>query len=134
MKIYTKFLFVLLMSPLLFSCDREFPENPVEISITEQEVEQAVGLEVGSILEVALPATPSTGYVWEVGFYNPSVLKPVGEPEFIKQSTKLGSEELQKLHLEAIGSGETELVLVYQRCFHPEAADQRTFRIGVNVK
>jgi predicted secreted protein len=134
MKNYTKFLYVLLMSVLLISCNRELPENPVEISITEQEVEQAIGLEVGVILEVALPAAPSTGYRWEVGFCNPSVLKPVGEPEFIQQSTNLGSEEVQNLHFEAVGEGETELVLVYRRSFEKEEIDPKIFRVTVVVQ
>jgi inhibitor of cysteine peptidase len=91
-------------------------------------------LEVGDILEVVLPANPSTGYIWEVGFYNQSVLKPYGEPEFSSTSTNLGAEESQKLHFEAIGKGETELVLVYQRSFETEDVNQQTFQVYVIVK
>ena len=93
-----------------------------------------MGLEIGDILEVVLPAKPSTGYVWEVGFYNQSVLKPYGELEFFSAGTSLGAEESQILHFEAIGEGETELVLVYQRSFENEGADQRTFQVYVTVK
>jgi predicted secreted protein len=37
------------------------------------------------------------------------------------------------LHLEAIGEGETELVLVYRRSFENERVDQQTFRVYVVV-
>jgi predicted secreted protein len=91
-------------------------------------------LEVGDILGVVLPTNPSTGYIWEVGFYNQSVLKPYGEPEFSSTTTEIGAEESQKLHFAAIGEGETELVLIYQRSFENEGVDQQAFQVYVNVK
>ena len=127
-------LLILLLSFVLASCARPQPNPPKEVSILWSEIDQGVGLAVGDILEVVLPANPSTGYIWEVGFYNQSVLKPYGEPEFYSTSTNLGAEESQKLHLEAIGVGETELVLAYQRSFENEGVDQQTFQVYVVVK
>jgi inhibitor of cysteine peptidase len=127
-------LLVLLLSFVLASCDRPQPKSPKEVGIYWSEIDQGVGLEVGDILEVALPANPSTGYIWEVGFYNQSVLEPYGEPEFSSTSTNLGAEETQKLHFEAIGEGETELVLVYHRSFENEGVDQQTFQVDVVVE
>ena len=91
-------------------------------------------MEIGDILEIVLPASPSTGYLWEVGFYNQSVLKPYGEPEFSSTETSLGVEESQLLYFEAIGEGETELVLIYQQSFEEEDVNQQTFRVDVVVK
>lgn len=129
-------LLTLLLPFILTSCARPelTPIPPVEVSIAWSEIDQSVGLEVGDILEIVLPAKPSTGYVWEAGFYNQSVLRPYGEPEFSSTSTDLGSEESQKLHFEAIGEGETELVLVYRRSFEDEEPDRQTFRVYVTVK
>lgn len=81
-----------------------------------------------------LPAALSTGYRWEAGFYNQSVLKPYGEPEFFSTSTNLDVEESQTLHFEAIGEGETELVLVYRRSSEEEDLNQRRFEVDVAVK
>jgi inhibitor of cysteine peptidase len=116
------------------SCARQQAKSPKEVSIAWSEIDQGVGLEVGDTLEVVLPAKPSTGYIWEAGFYNQSVLKPYGEPEFSGSSTKVGAEESQKLHFEAIGEGETDLVLVYHRPFESDAADQQTFKVNVVVE
>lgn len=127
-------LLVLLLSFFLGSCDRSQPDFPKEVSILWSEIDQGVGLEVGDTLEVVLPANPSTGYAWEVGFYNESVLKPYGDPEFSSSSGNLGAEETQKLHFEAIGEGETELVLVYRRSFEDEGVDPQTFQVDVVVK
>ena len=127
-------LLILLLSFVLASCARPQPNPTKEVSISWSEIEQSVGLEVGDILEVVLPANPSTGYAWEAGFYNQTVLKPYGEPEFSSTSTNLGAEESQKLHFEAIDVGETELVLVYRRSFENEGVDQQTFEVNVVVK
>jgi len=127
-------LFILLLSFVLASCAQPEPKSTKEVSIAWSEIEQGVGLEIGDILEIVLPASPSTGYLWEVGFYNQSVLKPYGEPEFSSTETSLGVEESQLLHFEAIGEGETELVLIYQRSFEEEDVNQQTFQVDVVVK
>lgn len=127
-------LFILLLSFLLIPCAQPEPRPSKEVSILWSEIDQAVGLEVGDILEVVLPANPSTGYIWEAGFYNQSVLKPYGEPEFSSTSTNFGAEESQKLPFAAIGEGETELVLLYQRSFENKAVDQQAFQVYVIVK
>ena len=134
MKCRKTIIFILVLPLVFASCARQQPKSPKEVSIAWSEVDQGVGLEVGDILEVVVPANPSTGYVWEVGFYNQSVLKPYGEPEFSSSSANLGAEELEKLHFDAIGVGETELILVYQRSFENEGVDQRTFQVDVVVK
>ena len=127
-------LLILLLSFAFASCDRPQPKSTKEVSILWSEIDQGVGLAVGDILEVVLPANPSTGYAWEAGFYNESVLKPNGEPEFSSTSTNLGSEETQKLHFEAIGEGETDLVLVYRRAFEKEGVDRQIFQVHVVVE
>ena len=134
MKYGKMLIFTLLLSLVIASCTRQQPKQSKEVSILWSEIEQGVGLEVGDILEVVLPANPSTGYAWEAGFYNQSVLKPYGEPEFYSTSTNLGAEETQKLHMEAIGEGETDLMLIYRRSFENESVDQQTFKVHVDVK
>mgnify|MGYP001085287284 FL=1 len=124
---------VLFLLFVLGSCVQNQANNPKEVGISWSEIDQGVGLKVGDILEVALPANPSMYSVWEVGFYNQSVLKPSGEPDFYSTSTNLGEEKIQKLHFEAIGEGETELVLVYQRSYENEGNDQQTFKVHVIV-
>ena len=127
-------LFLLLLSFVLVPYAQPEPKPTKEVSIAWSEIDQGVGLEVGDILEVVLPANPSTGYLWEVGFYNQSVLKPYGEPEFFSPGTNGGAAESQLLHFEAIGEGETELVLIYRRSFEEEDVNQQTFQVDVIVK
>jgi hypothetical protein len=69
-------LILLLYALFLASCALPQPKPTKEVSISWSEINQSVGLEVGDILEIVLPANPSTGYIWELGFYNQTVLKP----------------------------------------------------------
>jgi predicted secreted protein len=126
-------LFVLL-SFVLVSCAQQQPNPPKEVSILWSEIDQGVGLDVGDILEIVLPTNPSTGYAWEAGFYNQTVLKPYGEAVFSNTGAYLGAEESQIMHFEAIDEGETDLVLVYRRSFEEEGADLETFQVHVVVK
>jgi predicted secreted protein len=134
MKYQKSILIILFLLFVSTSCARQQPKSPGEISISWSELIQGVGLEVGDILEVVLPANPSTGYAWEIGFYNPYVLKPYGESEFSSSNANLGLEGSQIMHLEAIDAGETELVFVYQRSFEDAGVDQKTFKFNVVVK
>jgi predicted secreted protein len=127
-------LLVLLLSFVLAACARPQPDSPIEVSVHWSEIDQSVGLEVGDILEVVLPTDPQAGTIWEAGFYNQSVLKPYGEPEFSSSSANPGEKGSQELHFEAIGEGETELVLVHQRSLEDEGVDQQTFQVNVVVK
>jgi inhibitor of cysteine peptidase len=133
-KLYAVTVLVFLLLFVFGSCAQLQPHQPKEVSVNFSEIEQTVGLEVGDTLEVVLPANPSTGYSWEVGFYNKSVIMPKGEPEFAGSSTNLGAEESQMLHFEVIGKGETDVVLVYRRSFEDPGADQKTFKVTVVVE
>lgn len=127
-------LILLLYALFLASCALPQPKPTKEVSISWSEINQSVGLEVGDILEIVLPANPSTGYIWELGFYNQTVLKPYGEPEFYRTSTNLRAEESQKLHFEAIDEGETELILLYRRSFENEVKDHHNFQVHVDSR
>ncbi len=135
MKFYLSLLPALLIALFLASCSNSPVENNnKEVSITAGDIPQSVGLNVGDTLEVVLTANPSTGYRWEAGFYNQTVLKLAGEPEFVKQSTSVGSYETQKVHFVALSEGETELVLVYKRSFEKAPPESKTFIMGVVVE
>lgn len=125
---------ILLILLLCSSCAQQQPKPTKEVSISWSEIEQGVGLEVGDKLEVVLKANPSTGYAWDAGFYNETVLRPYGVAEFSGNSTSLGAEETQLLHFEAIGEGKTDLVLVYRRPFDEGKGEQQTFQVHVTVE
>ena len=105
-------LLVIFLTFLLASCDQPQADLPAEISISWSEIDQAIGLEAGSILEVVLPYEPYSGCQWEAGFFNPTVLEPYGEPEISDAAVNLDAPQTWLMHFTAVGEGETELVLL----------------------
>ncbi len=70
----------------------------------------------GDVLQVRLPANPSTGYAWTIASNAPSVLVPVGEPKF-EPSAKptAGAAGTQLFEFRVVGGGGAFLDLVYRR-------------------
>lgn len=137
MKFYTvltRILIFLLLPVILASCAHSEPKDKNEVSIGWSEIDQEIGLMVGDVLEIMLPAQPTSNYKWDIGFYNQSVLKPSDEPEISTANNEPGTEELQIFHFEAIGTGETELVLVFRQLSGNDGIDQKTWKVYVTVK
>jgi predicted secreted protein len=79
-----------------------------------------VSMAVGDELVVELPGHPSTGYDWYVDTLDETVLE-LGDQSFDTESTLIGAGGTTTLRLTAVGTGETDLRLIYERSF--ETAD-----------
>ena len=103
-------------------------------SLTEADAGRSIELRVGDQLEVTLPGNPTTGFQWEVGSVDTSVIKPSGEPEFKSSSSALGSGGQFTLRFEAVAPGQTTLKLIYHRPFEKDTPPAQTFEVSVTVK
>ena len=103
--------------------------------IIEKDNGKLVELTVGNTLIVELPGNPSTGYMWEVGSVNTSVLKQVESTTKFKSETNLtGSPGKVTLRFKASGAGKTALKLVYHRPWEKGVAPVKTYQADVVVK
>ena len=103
-------------------------------SLTAENAGQTFEMNVGEPFSVELEGNPSTGYTWEVADMDTAVLKQVGETEFETESDLVGASGVLILRFEAIGSGETELNLVYHRPWEEDVPPEETFEVSVVVK
>jgi predicted secreted protein len=112
-------LFVILMTILsLDGCGASrTPEvMPKEVQVTQKggACGSGVGLNEGDPLVLILDGDSSSGNVWEVGFYVPAVIEPVGEP-IVQSESSLGSESsTYTFRFLAAGEGQAELVMIYK--------------------
>ncbi len=88
-------------------------------------------LAVGQELAVALPDTPSTGYVWRISALNRGVLHQEGAPQFRSENPVPGSAGMSVWTFTAATPGRTTLTLVSVR---PGAAPAQTFSENITVK
>ncbi|NKY54134.1 protease inhibitor I42 family protein [Nocardia vermiculata] len=90
-------------------------------------------LSVGEELAVALPDTPSTGYVWEIGQIDRGVLAQEGDPVFRPGTMMPGSPGTSVWTFTAAKAGSTHLELVSVRPWDRANPAQR-FSMTVAVK
>jgi inhibitor of cysteine peptidase len=103
------------------------------MKLTENDYGKTVEINVGDKLEIALPANPTTGYVWEVSSLDPTVLKQ-DKSEFLPGDKAIGSGGMEVIKLQAIGEGKSELKLIFHRPFERNKPPLKTFEASVIIK
>ncbi len=92
----------------------------------------AIYLVKGDLLQVRLPATPSTGYSWTIASNAPSVLLPLGDPKFDPPSKPTpGAAGTVTFDFRVVGGGGAFLELVYARPSEKDAAPARRWGVFV---
>jgi inhibitor of cysteine peptidase len=105
---------------------------PDTITLSEADAERSVDLAVGQHLLIRLPATPSTGYAWEL-------TNDLGEALAYDGSTIEAGEKMpgapahQQLSFTARAPGATTIALAYRRPWEKDVAALRTFSVRVRV-
>lgn len=102
------------------------------VSVSAADGGSAVELATGELLDVALAANPSTGYMWSVTANDETVLKLVNDGKFTASSDAVGAPGIMHFVFEAAAPGTVALEL---GLFPPgaETANQ-TYRLAVTVK
>ncbi len=115
----------------LFACVGATSENHV---IRQTDMGETVQMEPGETLTVILEGNLTTGYSWEVVEADPTVLKPVGEPEYISESELLGSGGEFRFSFFAVNSGQTDLKIIYHRLWEEDVVPLEVFEIPIVVR
>ena len=97
-----------------------------------------VDLKVGGTLVVKLESNPTTGYSWEVGAIDPSIIKGMGDAEYAKSDTGetplVGSGGAETWRFQAVNEGQTSLEMVYRRPWEQDVNPEKTFSLSINVQ
>ena len=105
------------------------------VKVTESMNNQTVQVDKGHTIEISLPGNPTTGYNWEIKNIDQSILKQSGDLKFTSDDTVVvGSGGTITLQFKAVGSGKTQLELVYRRSWEKDVPALETFTLWVEVK
>ena len=127
---------VLFALPLMTGCQTTPPIR----TITEGDNGSTVTLSHHDLLEVDLPATPSTGYTWQTGNINSWVLAPLKRPRFASAAAETNGQSMVgaggtvTLTYQAVGTGTSPLELAYSRPWATNSAPEKSFSVTVIVK
>jgi inhibitor of cysteine peptidase len=122
------FIFSLL---LLCSC-----REPIELGFHDKG--SSIELEKGEEIIISLDSNPTTGYSWVPGEEIDSTIVELTDSEFLqteKEEGMVGVGGFEVFTFEAKNSGQTEIILYYQRPWEEaELKDEFIFNIEVTVK
>ncbi|HEX9059741.1 MAG TPA: serpin family protein [Clostridia bacterium] len=105
-----------------------------EVNINSNYNWQNVILKKGQKLKLALESNGSNGYTWDyVAAPDQTVLKS-GETSFVPYSDSVGSSGTSYWEYEAVGTGNTEINLKYERSWLTSDTPLKTFKVKVTVK
>ncbi len=105
--------------------------QPKEVRLTESEgaCGSGLGLNVGDTLEVVMDSELE-GYVWDIGFNVPAMLKVAGQPSHDSGS---GRGDTETFHLTAVAEGQEVLRLFYHSPANETAPQSRICDVQVTV-
>ncbi len=112
------------------------PGQPGTVTVTGDFDGKEVSLVSGQTLEVSLAANPTTGYQWELGALDQTILAQVGEPEFrpaAESGNIVGAGGNSIWRFVAKAPGGTELRMGYARPWEQgsEPAEHFTLKVAV---
>ena len=103
---------------------------PRGLLLEEPDNASAIYMTQGEVVQVRLPANPSTGYAWAVASNAPSVLQPQGDPKFEPASKPMpGAAGTQTFVFRIVGGGPVFLELVYRRPSEKDTAPVRQWGV-----
>lgn len=92
-----------------------------------------IEMKVGERVSLELEGNPTTGYSWQVIATDPAVLAPAGEPDYESSSDASGAGGTFTFRFDAVGAGETEVVLQYFRSWEEPTDTAGRFAFTVRV-
>jgi inhibitor of cysteine peptidase len=122
-----------IISLILFACAPDY-YRPKNVKVNEENNGDIVYLNIGDKLEVVLEGNPTTGYQWIMFSDVSPYLRQMGEPVYEPTGEEIGSGGKTTFALEAIGSGQTRLKVVYSQPFDKETPPIKTFELTVIIE
>ena len=86
-----------------------------------------VEVAVGEQIVLELEGNATTGYTWAVTAVDPAILAPAGDPDYQSESDADGAGGTYTFRFDAVGPGETEVVLMYFPSWEEPSATAGTF-------
>src|ERR1700676_3934967 len=98
------------------------------VFISQDDNGREFALDRGDALEISLPATSGTGYVWQALPIAGGVARPVGEPAFALDNATPGASGHQIFHFGIESTGTGALEMLYLRPWEKGSQPAKVFK------
>lgn len=92
-----------------------------------------IEMKVGEKVTLDLEGNPTTGYSWQITSIDPAVLAPAGEPDYSSSSNADGAGGTYTFRFDAVGVGETGVVLQHFPSWEEPTGTAGRFTFTVRV-
>ena len=120
----------LLVAILPVACHLVSSTEPV---VTIHDTGKTLYVNTGDLFKVILDSNPTTGYSWEIGPYDDSIIKFV-KSEYKPSSDRIGSDGKRIIKFEAFNKGKTTLELSYLLVWEKNKEPIKKLEITVAVE
>jgi predicted secreted protein len=104
------------------------------VFISQDDNGREFALDRGDALEISLPATSGTGYVWQAEPIAGGFARQVGEPAFTLDNAMPGASGHQIFHFGIEGTGTGALEMLYLRPWEKGSKPAKVFKIMLIVR
>jgi len=118
---------IVLILALIFSLSFNSCSGPY----TAEDDGRTIELGIDDPFEIELDGNPTTGYIWDVLFYDSTIIKQIGKADYQAISDALGSGGKYTFKFQTISAGSTSLQLIYYRSFEKNVPPAKTFTMEV---
>ena len=125
---------LLLLAAIAFALSFPMRASASVVFISQDDNGREFALDRGDALEISLPATSGTGYVWQAEPIAGGFAKQVGQPAFTLDNAMPGATGRQIFHfgIEATGTGALEML--YLRPWEKGSKPAKDFKIMLIVR
>jgi len=109
----------------------ETPAAPPPWRVGEADDGRQILVPVGTLLDVALPGNPSTGFVWERVSPDQDGLEQLGPPRYTAEGPLLGQGGTVHVFFRVTAPEVSRIELVYRRPFEKDTPPARRFRVTI---
>lgn len=120
-----------LIMSFLVGCATGASAPSIAWQITEVDAGGTIRMPVGTVVDVALPGNPRSGYIWQRRQGDAGGIESVGAARFEPSGGVPGQGGLVHLQFRVAKPGASVLWLAYQRPFQRDATPLQTFSVTI---
>lgn len=107
------------------------PQAQTPWRITTDDAGRRIQVPVGTMLDVALPGNPTTGYIWQRAAGDEGGVEQLGAPQFESEGPLAGQGGTVHVFFRVTKPEVTRLELVYRRPFEKKTPPAETFSVTI---
>jgi len=101
------------------------------VPFTDKDNGRTIELAIDDPFQIELKGNSSTGFQWEILPYDSTVIKQVGDVEYLADSDAIGSGGVFTYNFQTVSAGSTVLKIVYRKRFEEGVPPAKVYELEI---